>query len=90
MEFLVLGHIRPPPPATPITDYGIAERLPIIIVLTLNYAFVCVFLTSLQFLRHSAEPCALSVCDGDLMCNNRGQVHVLKRTVGATAELYCR
>lgn len=63
---LVLVHNRPLPPAAPITDYGFAELLTIVIVCALNYAFLCVFLTSLQYLRCSEGRSALPVCDGDL------------------------
>lgn len=66
MEFLVLVHNRPPPPATPITDYGFAELLTIVIVCALNYAFMCVFVKRLQFAWPSREHSALPACVGDL------------------------
>jgi len=66
MEFLVPVHNRPPPPAAPITDYGFAELLTIIIVCALNYALLCVFSKSLKFVRRSRERSALPACVGDL------------------------
>lgn len=66
MEFLVLVHNRPTPPAAPITDYGFAEFLTIAIVCALNYAFLCVFKKSLKFVRRCRERSAPPAYVGDL------------------------
>jgi len=85
MEFLVLVHNRPPPPAAPITDYGFAELLTIIIVYALNYEFLCVF--QKVFSLFGAVEWAVRCRPVLVISGNKDQTVVGKRMITAIAEM---